>query len=188
MAGANVNLSAKQSKPSKTSTPTSLAGFVKNNKHNKLYNQYMKYGGTPLHWCSSRETLNALIAQGCDVNAVNFEGKTALHVMVNIEGKTYYNYYHFALFLQIARNCFECVVSLLAHDAYIDVCDKDGNAPIHIAIEHDLVSVVQCLVVFGCDVNIKNAAGETPRHLVGNVGKGEKAEILYILHSVGAKR
>lgn len=99
MAGANVNLSAKQSKPSKTSTPTSLAGFVKNNKHNKLYNQYMKYGGTPLHWCSSRETLNALIAQGCDVNAVNFEGKTALHVMVNIEGKTYYNYYHFALFL-----------------------------------------------------------------------------------------
>lgn len=83
LAGANVNLSAKQSKQSKTSTPTSLAGFVKSNNSNKLYNRYMKFGGTPLHWCSSRETLNALIAQGCDVNAVNFEGKTALHVMVS---------------------------------------------------------------------------------------------------------
>lgn len=82
LAGANVNLSAKQTKPSKVSTPTSLAGFAKSNNLTKLYNQYMKYGGTPLHWCSSRETLNALIAQGCDVNAVNFEGKTALHVMV----------------------------------------------------------------------------------------------------------
>lgn len=80
------------------------------------------------------------------------------------------------------------MVSLLAHDAEIDVCDKDGNAPIHIAIENELVSVVQCLVVFDCDVNIKNAAGKTPRHLVGEETTGKKAEILYILHSVGAKR
>lgn len=77
---------------------------------------------------------------------------------------------------------------MLAHDAEIDVCDKDGNAPIHIAIVNKLVPVVQCLVVFGCDVNMKNAAGYTPRHLAGEEAEGKMAQILYILHSVGAKR
>ncbi|KAL9906872.1 calcium-independent phospholipase A2 VIA isoform 1-T1 [Glossina fuscipes fuscipes] len=170
LAGADVNLSAKNvSKLCKISTPTSIAAFLKQND-NKLYSQDMKYGGTPLHWCSSRDTLNALIMQGCDVNATNFDGRTALHVMV-------------------ARNRFECVVTLLAHDAEIDIRDKDGNTPLHIAIDQKLVPIVQCLVVFGSDINLKNNRGETPRHMVGQDASGGKEdEILYILHSVGAKR
>lgn len=108
--------------------------------------------------------------EGCDVNATNFDGRTALHVMV-------------------ARNRFECVVTLLAHDADIDVLDNEGNAALHIAIEKKLVPIVQCLVVFGCDINQKNKSGKTPRHMVGNDASGNKEdEILYILHSVGAKR
>lgn len=59
----------------------SVADFVKQNPH-KLGTQDMKYGGTPLHWCSSRETLQALIERGCDINALNFDGRTALHIMV----------------------------------------------------------------------------------------------------------
>ncbi|XP_067644660.1 85/88 kDa calcium-independent phospholipase A2 isoform X2 [Eurosta solidaginis] len=170
LAGADVNLNAKNmSKVYKTSTPASVAEFLKTNA-NKLYTQDMKYGGTPLHWCSSRETLHALIMQGCDVNATNFDGRTALHVMV-------------------ARNRFECVVALLAHDADIDVFDKEGSTPLHIAIEKKLVPIVECLVVFGCDMNIKNKEGKTPRHMVGNdSNSGKESEILYILHSVGAKR
>ncbi|XP_075164146.1 calcium-independent phospholipase A2 VIA isoform X1 [Haematobia irritans] len=170
IAGADVNIEAKNiSKLYKTSTPTSVAEFLKQNA-NKLYTQDMKFGGSPLHWCSSRETLNALIMQGCNVNATNFDGRTALHVMV-------------------ARNRFECVVTLLAHDAEIDIVDKDGNTPLHIAIEQKLVNIVQCLVVFGCDINMKNKNGVTPRHMVGSEAGGSKQdEILYILHSVGAKR
>ena len=84
LAGADVNLSAKNiSKIYKTSTPTSVAEFLKNNNSKKLYTQDMKYGGTPLHWCSSKETLQALIERGCDVNHTNFDGQTALHVMVS---------------------------------------------------------------------------------------------------------
>lgn len=170
LAGADVNLNAKNiSKLYKTSTPTSVASFLRTNA-SKLYTQDMKYGGTPLHWCSSRETLHALIMEGCDVNATNFDGRTALHVMV-------------------ARNRFECVVTLLAHDADIDVLDNEGNSALHIAIGKKLVPIVQCLVVFGCDINLKNKDGRTPRHMVGNDTSGNKDdEILYILHSVGAKR
>ncbi|KAH8257606.1 hypothetical protein KR038_011853 [Drosophila bunnanda] len=170
LAGADVNLNAKNiTKLYKTSAPTSVASFLRTNA-SKLYTQDMKYGGTPLHWCSSRETLHALIMEGCDVNSTNFDGRTALHVMV-------------------ARNRFECVVTLLAHDAEIDVLDKEGNSALHIAIEKKLVPIVQCLVVFGCDINLKNKDGKSPRHMVGNDASGNKEdEILYILHSVGAKR
>nr|XP_016934783.1 85/88 kDa calcium-independent phospholipase A2 isoform X1 [Drosophila suzukii] len=170
LAGANVNINASNiTKLHKTSAPTTVTTFLRTNV-SKLYTQDMKYGGTPLHWCSSRETLHALIMEGCDVNLTNFEGRTALHVMV-------------------ARNRFECVVTLLAHDADIDVLDKEGNSPLHIAIEKKLVPIVQCLVVFGCDINLKNKDGKSPRHMVGNDASGNKEdEILYILHSVGAKR
>lgn len=89
----------------------------------------------------------------------------------------------------MARNRFECVVTLLAHDADIDVFDKEGNTVLHIAIEKKLVNIVQCLIVFGCDINNKNKDGKTPRHIVGNDnGDHKEAEILYLLHSVGAKR
>ena len=103
----------------------------------KLFSQDMKHGGTPLHWCSSREVLDALIDRGCDVNALNFDGRSALHMMVS-------------------RNRLECVVTLLAHEAEIDLRDKDGNTPLHLAVEKKLIPIVQCLVVFGCDINLKN--------------------------------
>lgn len=129
----------------------------------------MKNGGTPLHWSTSRAVLLELIMRGCDVNAVNFEEKTALHVMVE-------------------KNSMECVVSLLTHDAEVDCLDKDGNTPLHIAVEKKLLPIVQCLIVFGADFNRRNRSGRTPRHMVGNEVTGNDANILYILHSVGAKR
>lgn len=42
----------------------------------------MKFGGTPLHWSSSREVIDSLIANNCDINALNFDKRTALHIMV----------------------------------------------------------------------------------------------------------
>lgn len=123
-----------------------------------------------MHWSLSREVLIELIDRGCDVNSINFEEKTALHVMVE-------------------RNRLECVVALLAHEAEIDLKDKNGNTALHLAIEKKLVPIVQCLVVFGCDIDVENRDGKTPRHLVGRDASGSNDDmILYILHSVGAKR
>lgn len=44
----------------------------------------MKDGGTPLHWATSKEIINAMVELGCIVNARNFHGLTALHKMVRI--------------------------------------------------------------------------------------------------------
>lgn len=130
----------------------------------------MKNGGTPLHWSTSREVLQELILRGCDVNAVNFEEKSPLHVMVE-------------------KKSVECVVSLLSHEAEVDLVDKDGNTALHIAIEKKHLPIIQCLIVFGADLNRPNRRGHTPRHMVGRSSQRSADDnILYILHSVGAKR
>ncbi|XP_055605449.1 85/88 kDa calcium-independent phospholipase A2 isoform X2 [Uranotaenia lowii] len=153
----------------RNTTSSNVADFLVDNP-NKLFTQDMKHGGTPLHWSSSREVLNSLIERGCDVNLVNFNGQTPLHVMVT-------------------RERLECVVALLAHEAEIDVVDNNGNTPLHIAVEKKFLPIVQCLVVFGADINKINKEGKSPRHMVGKDDSGSKdAQILYILHSIGAKR
>lgn len=130
----------------------------------------MKNGGTPLHWSTSREVLLELILRGCNVNAVNFDEKSALHIMVE-------------------KNSIECAVALLAHEAEVDIVDKDGNTPLHIAIEKKQLPMIQCLIVFGADFDRPNGQGKTPRHIVGKTSQRSIDDnILYILHSVGAKR
>ncbi|XP_058459229.1 85/88 kDa calcium-independent phospholipase A2 isoform X2 [Malaya genurostris] len=171
LAGADTNKMARCSSntSNKTTASSNVADFLVSNP-NKLFTQDMKHGGTPLHWSSSREVLNSLIERGCDVNLINFNGQTPLHVMVT-------------------RDRLECVVALLAHEAEIDVVDHNGNTPLHIAVEKKLLPIVQCLAVFGADVNKTNKEGKSPRHMVGKDDSGSKdAMILYILHSIGAKR
>ncbi|CAO1329944.1 unnamed protein product [Diamesa hyperborea] len=136
----------------------------------KLSQQDMKNGGTPLHWVNTRDALEDLLERNCDINALDFSGRTALHVMVS-------------------KNKLECVVSLVAKQAELDIRDEYGNTPLHNAVEKKFLSIVQSLLVFGCDINIKNKGGHTARHLVGGEGVGIESEnILYILNSVGAER
>ncbi|KAG5681964.1 hypothetical protein PVAND_011364 [Polypedilum vanderplanki] len=183
-AGADVNISAKhvngsgkggnklqnRNAPSTTTSPSgTVAEFFQTNA-NKVCREEMKNGGTPLHWASSREVLEVLIERGCHIDSLDFNGRSALHVMV-------------------LKNQLDCVVSLLAHEAEIDLKDKDGNTPLHIAVEKKFIPIVQCLVVFGCDINMKNKNDQTARHMVGKEASGSNDDmILYILHSVGAKR
>lgn len=104
------------------------------------------------------------------MNAVNFDEKSALHIMVE-------------------KNSIECAVALLSHEGEVDITDKDGNTPLHIAVERKLLPMVQCLIVFGANIDRPNGQNKTPRHMVGKTSQRIIDDnILYILHSVGAKR
>uniref|UniRef100_A0A0C9QTL1 phospholipase A2 n=1 Tax=Fopius arisanus TaxID=64838 RepID=A0A0C9QTL1_9HYME len=165
MIGADVNISALES----TRNCPSYVGDLLNSKPNSLIAEDMKSGGTPLHWSSSREVVNALIEMNCDIDALNFDGKTALHIMV-------------------IRKRLECVVALLSHMASVNIVDNDGNSPLHIAVaKGGTLTIVQMLLGFGADLNGKNFKGETPRHLV-DIKNSEGEKILYALHAVGADR
>jgi calcium-independent phospholipase A2 len=98
--------------------------------------QDMKFGGTPLHWSCSRQVIETLVDMGCDINSCNFDGRTALHVMV-------------------LRNRLECVVALLSRDAHVNIGDHDGNTPLHLAVMQGSAAVVQALVIFGADLSYK---------------------------------
>lgn len=126
----------------------------------------MKLGGTPLHWSISREVIEMLIQKNCNINAPNFEGGTALHIMV-------------------MRNRLECVVALLSHEADCDITDNDGNTPLHIAIKTGNVAIIQSLIVFGANLNALNNEGHTSRHLIS---ADQEPKLLYYLQAVGAAR
>ena len=96
----------------------------------------MKFGGTPLHWSCSKVMIETLVDMGCDINALNFDRRTALHIMV-------------------LRNRLECVVALLSRGADVSIGDSDGNTPLHMAVTERSLPVVQALIVFGADLSYK---------------------------------
>lgn len=130
----------------------------------------MKHGGTPLHWAISREVIEALVDKNCDINALNFDGRTALHVMV-------------------LRGRLECAIALLSRGAELSIGDKEGNTPLHLAVKQSNTAMVQALVVFGAKLEMVNNAGYTARHLVPiEMSNSNFDMILYVLHAVGATR
>lgn len=130
----------------------------------------MKNGGTPLHWAISREVIEALVDKHCDINAVDFNGRTALHIMV-------------------LRGRLECAVALVSNGAELSISDNDGNTPLHLSVKQSSIAMVQALIVFGANLETKNKNGFTARHLVPvEMSSSNFDKILYILHAVGAKR
>ncbi|KAH9635370.1 hypothetical protein HF086_017619 [Spodoptera exigua] len=167
LAGADVNLTAAKRS---TSLLPGIVGDLLQDNQPKLYQQDMKHGGTPLHWAISREVVVALVDKNCDINALNFDGRTALHIMV-------------------LRGRLECAIALLSRGAEHSIGDNEGNTPLHLAVKQTNVAIVQALIVFGANLEAKNKMGNTPRHtLPTEMSNSNYDKILYVLHAVGAKR
>ncbi|XP_078034876.1 calcium-independent phospholipase A2 VIA [Augochlora pura] len=162
--GADVNIPATEGQPSSPG----YVGDLLHSKRNVLHIEDMQYGGTPLHWSQSREVINALIETNCDIDALNFYGRTALHIMA-------------------MRKRLPCLVALLSHMASVNIVDHNGDTPLHLAVHEGTEAIVQMLICFGAHINAKNKKSETPRHLV-KVDATEGQKILYILDAVGASR
>ncbi|CAG9864303.1 unnamed protein product [Phyllotreta striolata] len=168
LAGADVNITATKSEhPDSPGTvePSYVGNYLQNNP-NTFYLKDIKNGGTPLHWASSRQVIEALIDVNCHINALNFEQKTALHVMVE-------------------RNRLDCVCALLSRQANADLGDFDGNRPIHLAVKTNNPAILQALIIFDVDLDVLNNKGETARHLIT---ADQEPKLLYYLAAVGAKR
>lgn len=148
-------------------SPLNVSSVFQNNTL-KFSRDDMKYGGTPLHWCLSKEVIEALLETNCNIDNLNLNGQTALHLMV-------------------LGNRLDCAVTLLYHGANHSFGDYDGNTPLHLAVKNTFVDILQALIVFGADVNVLNRKGESPRHLVFDTKAGAD-KMAYMLHVSGAKR
>ncbi|KAF5307036.1 hypothetical protein FQR65_LT07179 [Abscondita terminalis] len=166
LAGADVNITAATGSPDQDKSAPGYVGDFLQDHPKSLYQQDMKFGGTPLHWSCSRPVIETLVDMNCNINAVNFEQRTALHVMV-------------------LRNRLECVVALLCRNVDPDLADFEGNTPLHLAVKQSNIPIIQCLTIFGANLDINNNNGQSPRHLIT---KDQEPKLLYYLHAVGAKR
>lgn len=162
LAGADCNIMASKVCPEENTGPPGYVGDYLQDHPNTLYQQDMKFGGTPLHWAYSRPVIEALVDMHCNIDALNFDNRSALHIMV-------------------LRNRLECVVTLLSRQANPDMIDQDGNTPLHLAVKEDHLSIIQALVVFGANLDLVNNEGATPRHLLT---KEQEPKLLYYLFAV----
>ena len=107
-------------------------------------------GNHALHIAAKRghiQTVQSLVDCGADVNELNEDGQTPLHTVAGG-----------------LEDCPELCSILLKHHAKIDVVDKDGNQPLHLACEADLTSTVQYLLDCNADVFSKNNFHQTVLH------------------------
>lgn len=115
------------------------------------------------------EEVKKLIQLGADVNYVNEDGLTALHVAVKTIHYVHLNAnanLNYEQLLAMHKACdarrFALIDLLLKHDAEVNFKDRSGNTVLHIAISQSDIDLVNRLIAARADVNALNNANQTP--------------------------
>ncbi|KAL0395681.1 UNVERIFIED_CONTAM: Ankyrin repeat domain-containing protein, chloroplastic [Sesamum calycinum] len=105
--------------------------------------------------------MDGLLEQSYDINLVDKDGLTALHLAV------------------IGKR--EAVIShLLRKGANPEVKDKDGAAPLHYAAQVGALQTVKLLIKYKVDVNVADNEGWTPLHVAMQTRNRDIAKILLV--------
>ncbi|KAF4633629.1 hypothetical protein G7Y89_g4494 [Cudoniella acicularis] len=134
------------------------------NKKRFLINERTKRGETPLHWAAIHhqgDFLKYLIEQGADLNAVEKDGKTTLHIVI-------YN------------GDEESIKVLLSSRTTIDLNIKDsqGWTPLRWAAAFGQLDVVEMLLSAGAEVDAQDKDKWTAIRWAAQRGHKEVAELL----------
>jgi len=167
-----------------------------------------KEGNTALHWSivkGSVDTFSMLVQAGSGLNLANFDGRTPLHMAVEVAEN---------LSVDTAN---KMVTLLLRHGANPNVGDQSGITPLHVASELGIVPLIEALVEegganvnavdeegenalfyalrgqhegavrklveYGIDVSAGNSDGESASDFCNSVGDTEMAEFLLSLQN-----
>ncbi|MBF0589016.1 MAG: ankyrin repeat domain-containing protein [Magnetococcales bacterium] len=117
---------------------------------------------TPLHLAvrhSKMESVELLLRNGVDPNAMMMYGWTALHIAIE-------------------ENNMVAAKSLIKHGANINIQDSEGNTPLHVALFNGSIKAVRFLVQNGALKNINNTYNKTPKDYAKGKGMHDIYEIL----------
>ncbi|CAB0030574.1 unnamed protein product [Trichogramma brassicae] len=123
-----------------------------------------KTGNTPLHLAlrdGKKKKAETLLRRGADPNAANSEGSTCLH--------------HIA-----ARKIdddltewFLVICDDIQRTVPVDVKNKSGDTPLHLALRADNKKTAKYLLERGADINLTNEEGWTPLHIIAKRDKDD---------------
>ena len=120
-------------------------------------------GRTPLHqaalWARTENIVNAMIAEGANVNVQDQSGWAPLHLAAR-NGKT------------------EAVNALLAAGAEINARDNGGQTPLHWAADDGTAEAVNALIAAGAEINARDRKGKTPLHQAALRARAEAVKAL----------
>jgi ankyrin repeat protein len=106
-----------------------------------------------------RESVQALLRQGLDVNGQGRDGTPALHWAVRVDDR-------------------DLVDLLLASGADVNAANRYGQAPLHVAIEERHADMMQRLLDAGADVEQADGSGEPPLFIATRLEDGALVDSL----------
>ena len=128
----------------------------------KNVNVRNKFGNTPLHVACQNNNIEfatfLLVDLRCDTNIKNDKGEIPLHIAVS--------------------KSFE-LVKLIATSETINAQRNDGDTPLHIACQHEQLSVVLYLIIdLNCSITITNNNDDSPIHILLSKTLGQNSFLL----------
>jgi ankyrin repeat protein len=129
----------------------------------------------------------ALIERGDDVNAMNENGETPLHIIpliipsaAQIASSAWdWTFDQANTRLQDLYETSLAIVRLLINNcADVNASTKDGKTPLHVAAVYDAVEVAHVLIIHSADVNARNENGGTPLHTAARKNSLDMAHLL----------
>lgn len=122
-------------------------------------------GRTLLHWavaCKKKEVFDFLIQKGININSVDDQEKTPLHVAVQFDNEVYFKY----------------LIELQDNN---DWRFKYGASLLELAVLNKSETMVEKLILCGVDINITNNRGSTALEISQRIGATDLSEHLISL-------
>ncbi|CAB0028309.1 unnamed protein product [Trichogramma brassicae] len=117
-----------------------------------------KFGDTPLHlalqYQSDKEEIEFLLRRGANPNLANEEGSTSLHEICRCSDDD-----------DMVKMLFEISEEVNQH-LQINARNKQGNTPLHSALDYGHMKVAELLVTRGACFICPNEEGSTPLHMI----------------------
>lgn len=146
----------------------------------------VQMGGTALHWCKTRRSLDKLVKLGIPVDSVNRRQETPLHVAAR-------------------RHKLQVMIGLLIHEANIEMRNELGETALIVASKVRNIFAVQLLLIFDANFEAQDNLGHSARHYIATICERNKPQfqqganqqqlapsaahlILAMLNEIGAKR
>ncbi|KYQ92184.1 ankyrin repeat-containing protein [Tieghemostelium lacteum] len=176
-------------------------------EHKEYLDSFNIHGVSPIHVAvlkNNMDLLKMLLESGADVNAYKKDGSTSLHIAAisgNAEaarvllknGANIMTANRFGS-TPIHEACIKCqpevVEVLLQHEkALVNLKDKDGSSPLHLACNlsqsnvQGNISVVKVLLSHGANINEQDNGCATPLHILACIGDKAIEVTKLLLHN-----